>query len=266
MNKEAVHRILNTLYENSERNAIHIHKAGAGLGGLFVFLVLLVISIFFTVFADQYFIGMLIIAIGQFIYSCSSEIGSVLNYTLKVYKSNTHITDNANMLIDSNNQLNMVEKNYYSSIDTFDISEESNNKSALANLIVNGQAEDSEIFTNTLENFIYNDADEIYGFCINVYDSTSSMMPVYGLMGTVFGMIQTLAFISGSSSANVASIASEVSIAMKTTLYGAMFSIIFKVVAIRFKEKRSSLGYDFERMKNHIQFISNKRSEARKAQ
>ena len=81
-------------------------------------------------------------------------------------------------------------------------------------------------------------------------------MPLIGLVGTVFGMIGALHEIRDNPALDIATIAGSVGIAMETTLYGAFFSVIYKVLSMRFKEKRSALDYDFERLKNHIHLLT----------
>jgi biopolymer transport protein ExbB/TolQ len=78
-------------------------------------------------------------------------------------------------------------------------------------------------------------------------------MPLFGLMGTVLGLIAM--FDSLGSSATVEAIAPQLALALKCTLYGALFSSLYKISATRFEQRLKGLDYDFDTLCRALKVI-----------
>jgi biopolymer transport protein ExbB/TolQ len=63
-------------------------------------------------------------------------------------------------------------------------------------------------------------------------------------MGTVLGLISM--FDSLGSVVTVEQLSPQLALALKCTLYGALYSSIYKISATRFEQRLKSLDYDFE--------------------
>ena len=69
-------------------------------------------------------------------------------------------------------------------------------------------------------------------------------MPLFGLIGTILGLIAM--FDGLGANVTVESLAPQLALALKTTLYGAIFSSIYKIIGSRFDQRLKTLEFDFE--------------------
>jgi biopolymer transport protein ExbB/TolQ len=72
-------------------------------------------------------------------------------------------------------------------------------------------------------------------------------------MGTVLGLISM--FDSLGSVVTVEALAPQLAIALKTTLYGALYSALYKISATRFEQRLKGLDYDFDTLCRALQII-----------
>lgn len=227
-------------------------SAGAGTLGLVIIVLCLAIAIFFNEI-QLYGWMMSVVALGFLSFNVDFQFRDFINACLNVVVKSRHINDLSHEIIECNKVLDQYEKTYLADGNT-DRSIINNNE--MAHYIVESNLE-AEKLINVFENRIVNDTDESYAICISVLEGVGNLMPLAGLVGTVYGIIITLSQMTNSSS--VSEITSNISVAMQTTLYGAAYAILFKVISSRFKLKRDALEYDFERLSNHIIFWSEKR-------
>ena len=261
MNSNTSIGLFEHLIRNGEKEKVNSHSASGGLAGP-IFLLFFGGFGSFLIFSDFFFLGMLILAISLTVYSADYQTPRLLHFCYSVLSRNSHITENASMIISANIDADKIERQYYLDPERKIASEMSFSLSNdLIKFLIDESTEDEETLINTFENLIYNDADEAYSYSVSTLETVGNLMPLIGLVGTVVGMIGALGVIRDNPSLDISSIADSVGIAMKTTLYGAVFSVLYKVVSMRFKEKRSALEYDFERFKNHIQLIVKIRSK-----
>jgi flagellar motor component MotA len=236
-------------------NDLHFNQYGAGGGVLGV--IILLISVVFAIFLNMsayYGTMMTVIAIGLFGYNIDSDMSKLLRATMRVLFRNRHITDLSHEMIHCNNVLDNIERKFSThsgkSIDRMD---PDFNKDAMAKYISNRKDLNKETLTNHFENEVFNTADESYSVCISTFENVGNLMPLVGLIGTVYGIQITLDGMGTSS--DISEITTNVAVAMQTTLWGGIYSFGFKVLASRFKQKRDALEYDFERLQNHIELI-----------
>src|SRR5687768_8415969 len=103
-------------------------------------------------------------------------------------------------------------------------------------------------------------AHSYYVECHELYDQSgahlefvSGSMPLFGLMGTVLGLIAM--FDSLGSVVSVEALSPQLALALKTTLYGALYAAVYKIVATRFDRRLRSLDYDFETLCRGLQVL-----------
>ena len=97
------------------------------------------------------------------------------------------------------------------------------------------------------------ECNEIYDHNASHLDFVSGAMPLFGLMGTVLGLISM--FDSLGSVVSVEALSPQLALALKTTLYGALYSTLYKISATRFDQRLKSLGYDFETFTRALKVI-----------
>ena len=90
----------------------------------------------------------------------------------------------------------------------------------------------------------YVECQELYDHAGAHLDFVSGAMPLFGLMGTVLGLISM--FDSLGAVATVEAIAPQLALALKCTLYGALLSSMYKLSATRFEQRLKGLDYDFD--------------------
>src|SRR5262249_26716057 len=97
------------------------------------------------------------------------------------------------------------------------------------------------------------DCHEIYDHTAAHLDFVSGAMPLFGLMGTVLGLISM--FDSLGSIVTVEAIAPQLALALKCTLYGALYSSLYKINATRFEQRLKGLDYDFDTLCRALKVI-----------
>jgi chemotaxis protein MotA len=69
-------------------------------------------------------------------------------------------------------------------------------------------------------------------------------MPLFGLIGTVIGLISMFDTLGANTS--VENLSPQLALALKTTLYGAILASVYTVIASRFDQRIKALEYDYE--------------------
>ena len=85
------------------------------------------------------------------------------------------------------------------------------------------------------------------------FDFVSATMPLFGLIGTIIGLIAM--FDSLGSDVTVESLSPQLALALKTTLYGAIFSSFYKIIGTRFERRMVDLDYDYDTFCRALQVI-----------
>src|SRR5205814_10022128 len=99
----------------------------------------------------------------------------------------------------------------------------------------------------------YVECHELYDHSGTHLDFVSGAMPLFGLMGTVLGLISM--FDSLGSVATVEALSPQLALALKTTLYGAMYSTAYRIAATRFDQRLKGLGYDYDTLCRALQVL-----------
>ena len=88
----------------------------------------------------------------------------------------------------------------------------------------------------------YVECHELYDHSSAHLDFVAGAMPLFGLMGTVLGLISMFDSLGGV--VTIESIAPQLALALKCTLFGVVFSALYKISATRFEQRLKGLDYD----------------------
>lgn len=238
------------LYDERKINTFH---AGAGWKGIMIF-VPAAFAAFLLYRAESYGFMMLLLAFGLWGYLAGSQIINMIWDILKTLVITQHITAPTSDIITTNQIFRDNEQTLFTKEDfeiDFDKAKDSKLVPLLSKSLKEDQFHDAETLNNILQHSVYSIAHEHYSYNISILEFIGNAMPLFGLAGTVAGLIETLKGINDNIS--ISDLTGSVSIAMETTLWGALLAIIFKVIASRFKIQREALDYDFEELENHIE-------------
>ena len=244
---------------NKSTRAIRQSSAGTGFVGLIGFgVMLLVASVFFI--TENYFISMFTISIGLLIYVTGLDLIILAFSTFIIFFSSKHLNARASSmqetLVALKNLLN-IKRSRDGSIAVGPI--DSNASIVLPD---NSLSRDIQEIVSVGKNFDYAEfvAYFYYVECYELYESSSSnfdfvsaTMPLFGLIGTIIGLLAM--FDSLGSDVTVESLSPQLALALKTTLYGAIFSSFYKVIGIRFERRMVDLDYDYDTFCSALQVI-----------
>ena len=244
---------------NKSTRAIRQSSAGTGFVGLIGFgVMLLVASVFFI--TENYFISMFTISIGLLIYVTGFDLIILAFSTFIIFFSSKHLNARASSmqetLVALKNLLN-IKRSRDGSIAVGPI--DSNASIVLPD---NSLSRDIQEIVSVGKNFDYAEfvAHSYYVECHELYESSSSnfdfvsaTMPLFGLIGTIIGLLAM--FDSLGSDVTVESLSPQLALALKTTLYGAIFSSFYKVIGIRFERRMVDLDYDYDTFCSALQVI-----------
>jgi chemotaxis protein MotA len=250
---------------NESTRAIKQSSAGAGFIGLIGFgVMLLVASVFFI--TENYFISMFTISVGLLIYVTGLDLIILAFSTFIIFFSSKHLNTRATSMQETivalKNLLN-IKRGRDGSIAVGPI-----NSNVSIVLPDNSLSRDIQELVSAGKSFDYAEfvAHSYYVECHELYESSSSnfdfvsaTMPLFGLIGTIIGLIAM--FDSLGSDVTVESLSPQLALALKTTLYGAIFSSIYKIIGTRFERRMVDLDYDYDSLCRALQvIIENKNS------
>jgi flagellar motor component MotA len=254
-------------YSAINRRMLVINKAaaGAGFAGLLGFLAFLVPAALFFVIAN-FFLALLMVSIGLLFYVSGSEIMKVLNSVFTIFFSNKHLVVRAAYMQDTLMALNSAlnfRRNAKGEIvddplpDDAKISIPDNPLSHdLKSLVETGKNLD---YANFVAHSYYDECKELYEFCADNYDFVSQTMPLAGLIGTVLGLISM--FDTLGADITVEALSPQLALALKTTLYGAIFASSYRILAVRFEQRFKALENDYEGFIRATEVLVSKRPE-----
>lgn len=224
--------------------------AGAGVIGLVGFFGILAVSGVFFV-TENFFVAMLGVSLALLVYATGADVGKLLLSSITVFFSSKHLTPKAVQLQET---LAALEDTLTFRRDRAgELRIGPLEKGSKVRLLDNALVRDLADIQARQKNYDYAEyvAYSYYVECNELYDHSGAhldfvagAMPLFGLMGTVLGLIGM--FDSLGSIVTVEAIAPQLALALKCTLYGVVFSSLYKISATRFEQRLRSLGYDFE--------------------
>jgi chemotaxis protein MotA len=224
--------------------------AGAGVVGFVGALGLLgVAGVFFV--TENFFIAMFGASLALLVYASGTEIGKMIISTITVFFSSKHLTPKAAQLQETLAALEDIltlRRDAAGELKTGPVE-----KGMRVRLPDNALVRDLVAVQEKGKNYQYAEyvAYTYYVECYELYDHSGAhldfvagAMPLFGLMGTVLGLIGM--FDSLGSVVTVEAISPQLALALKNTLYGALYSSIYKISATRFEQRLRGLSYDYD--------------------
>ncbi len=248
-------------FQVMKRKSLMVNQggAGAGIAGLIGFLSLLAISGVFFV-TENYFISLLFASLGLLVYVTGTDVARVFLSTFTIFFSSRHLIPKAMYIQETLAALR----------ETLQFSRDSKGEIKVGPL-VSGQivplpdnplVKDIQRLLLEDKGFDYAEyiAHSYYVECHELYDFTSAnmdfvavSMPIVGLMGTVLGLMAMFDNLGGD--ITVEALSPQLAMALKTTLYGAFYSIIYKVLGSRFEQRIRGFEYDYETLCRGLQVL-----------
>jgi chemotaxis protein MotA len=244
---------------NKGTRAVKQSSAGAGFVGLIGFgAMLLVASVFFI--TENYFISMFTISIGLLIYVTGLDLIILAFSTFTIFFSSKHLNTRASSMQETivalKNILN-IKRGRDGSIAVGPIDSDvpielpDNSLSRdIQELVSSGKSFD---YAEFVAHSYYVECHELYESSNSNFDFVSATMPLFGLIGTIIGLIAM--FDSLGSDVTVESLSPQLAMALKTTLYGAIFSSFYKIIGTRFERRMVDLDYDYDTFCRALQVI-----------
>ncbi|MEZ4269962.1 MAG: MotA/TolQ/ExbB proton channel family protein [Myxococcota bacterium] len=106
------------------------------------------------------------------------------------------------------------------------------------------QEDEESEYVEYVAHSYYVECQELYDYSSSHFEFVSGAIPLFGLIGTIVGLIAMFDSLGGN--VTVEAISPQLALALKTTLYGAVLSSIYKIVGSRFDQRLKTLSYDFE--------------------
>ena len=235
---------------NRSRLAVSKKAAGAGVVGLVGFFLLIGVSAVFFI-TENFFIALFGASLALLTYATGAEIGKLLLSTITMFFSSRHLTpkaaqlqetlaaleDSLTLRRDREGELRVgpMEKGMKVRLP---------DNSLVRELVTVQDRQKTYDYAEYIVNSYYVECQELYDHAGAQLDFVSGSMPLFGLMGTVLGLISM--FDSLGSVASVEAIAPQLALALKCTLYGALLSALYKIAATRFEQRLKGLDYDFD--------------------
>ena len=244
---------------NKSTRAVRQSTAGAGFVGLIGFGVMLAISSVFFL-TENYFVSMFTISIGLFIYVTGMDLVVLAFSTFIIFFSSKHLTTRATSMQETivalQNLLN-IRRGRDGSIAVGPIDRDmpiqlpDNSLSRdIQELVSVGKSID---YAEFVAHSYYTECHELYESSNSNFDFVSATMPLFGLIGTIIGLLAM--FDSLGSDVTVESLSPQLALALKTTLYGAIFSSFYKIIGTRFERRMVDLDYDYDILCRALQVI-----------
>ncbi len=219
---------------------------------------ILIASVFFI--TENYFISMFTISIGLLIYVTGLEFVILFFSTFIIFISSKHLNAKASSmqetLVALRNILN-IKRGRDGSITVGPVDSDipivlpDNSLSRdIQELASVGKTFD---YAEFVAHSYYVECHELYESSNANYDFVSGSMPLFGLIGTIIGLIAM--FDSLGADVTVESLSPQLALALKTTLYGAIFSSIYRIIGVRFERRMVDLDYDYDTFCSALQVI-----------
>jgi biopolymer transport protein ExbB/TolQ len=244
---------------NKSTLAVSKKAAGAGVIGLVGFFGILAVAAVFFV-TENFFVAMLCVSLALLVYATGSDIGKLLLSSVTVFFSSRHLTPKAAQLQqtlaaieesltlrrDREGELRVgpLEKGMRVRLP---------DNALVRDLVAIQERHKSYEYAEYIVYSYYVECQELYDHSGAHMDFVSGSMPLFGLMGTVLGLISM--FDSLGSVVTVEAIAPQLALALKCTLYGVLYSSFYKINATRFEQRLKGLDYDYDTLCRALKVI-----------
>jgi chemotaxis protein MotA len=245
----------------SGKDVLAISETGAGAGvlGLLGFFALFIVAMVFFL-TENYFLAMFIISVALLVYVAGAELGKLLLSSITVFFSSRHLIRNATYLQETLVELRKflhLRKDESGWVKVGPIE-----PGAKAKLPDNPLVRDIQVVLKREKGTEYAEyvAHQYYIDCRELYDHFHShltfvagVMPLFGLIGTIVGLIGM--FDSLGANTSVETLSPQLALALKTTLYGAVLASLYTIIASRFDQRIKALEYDYEILSHGLEVL-----------
>jgi chemotaxis protein MotA len=248
-------------FKTVSKTTLAINKAAAGAGvlGLVGFAGLLAVaSVFFV--TENFFIAMMLISFALLVYVTGAEVMKLTFSLFTVFFSRKHVISEAAHLQETLvplSRLLMIRRDAAGQIQNGPIEPGATIRLPdnplvrdIKTLLEQGQGIDTAEY---ISHDYYVECHELYDYSSAHLEFVAGAMPLFGLIGTILGLIGI--FDSLGAEVTVEFLSPQLALALKTTLYGALFSSIYKILASRFEQRLKALEYDFETLCRALQML-----------
>jgi biopolymer transport protein ExbB/TolQ len=233
--------------------------AGAGVLGLLGFAAVFVVAMVFFI-TESFFLAMVLSSIALLVYVAGSEIGKLVLSSLTIFFSSRHLIRNATHLQETTAALRKalhMRKDESGWIKAGPIEPGTHVKLPDNPLARDLQAvlrrEKGKEYAEYVGHQYYVDCREMYDHFHSHLEFTAGVMPLIGLVGTVVGLIGM--FDALGSNTSVESLAPQLAISLKCTLYGAILATVYMIVASRYDQRIKSLEYDYDILLHSLEVL-----------
>jgi flagellar motor component MotA len=228
------------------------HDTGASAGALGLLIAIAVFAgaiVFFV--AESYFLAMLLVSLSLLTYVAGGEMIKLVQSSLTVFFSSRHVVENAVHL--SNTVAAMRKALYMKRDDQGNIKLGPIDEGAPIKLPDNPLVRElqsvlrhkkGQEYTEYVAHHYYVDCRERYDHFHAHLEFVANVMPLFGLIGTVIGLIGM--FDRLGSNTSVENLAPELAISLQCTLFGAILASVYLSAASRFEQRIKALEYDYE--------------------
>ena len=228
------------------------HDTGASAGALGLLIAVAVFAgaiVFFV--AESYFLAMLLVSFALLTYVAGGEMIKLVQSSLTVFLSSRHVVENAVHL--SNTVAAMRKALYMKRDDQGNIKLGPIDEGAPIKLPDNPLVRElqsvlrhkkGQEYTEYVAHHYYVDCRERYDHFHAHLEVVANVMPLFGLIGTVIGLIGM--FDRLGSNTSVENLAPELAISLQCTLFGAILASVYMSAASRFDQRIKALEYDYE--------------------
>jgi biopolymer transport protein ExbB/TolQ len=225
-------------------------NAGAGALGLFGGVAVFAIAIVFFV-AESYFVAMVLVSFAMLTYVAGAELGKLVRSAFTVFFSGRHLIKNATYLQETVTALrkNLAMKRDESGWIKVGPIEAGHRVKLPDNPLVREiqavlKRKKGKEYAEYVGHQYYVDCRELYDHLHAHLDFVASVMPLFGLIGTVIGLIGM--FDRLGSNTSVENLAPELAISLQCTLFGAILASAYMAAASRFDQRIKALEYDYD--------------------
>jgi chemotaxis protein MotA len=225
-------------------------SAGAGILGLLGFAAVFLVALVFFV-TESYFLSMSLIAVALLIYVAGSEFGKLMVSSLTIFFSSKHLIRNATHVQETAAELRRflhMRKDDTGNIKSGPIEAGAKVKLPDNPLVRDIQAvlkrEKGKEYAEYVAHQYYVDCRELYDHFHAHYVFVAGVMPLFGLIGTVIGLIGMFDTLGANTS--VENLSPQLALALETTLYGAILASVFTIIGSRFDQRIKALEYDYD--------------------
>jgi biopolymer transport protein ExbB/TolQ len=249
------------IFEALNKSALAVNQAvaGAGVLGLIGFIGLFILAAVFFI-TENFFVGMLILSIALLVYVTGAEVAKLVMSSLTIFFSSKHLTAKAAQLQETlvalEERLSLRrDRNGELRAGTFDAGQKIRLPDNVLVRDIKDVLEHGKDFNYAeyVAHSYYVECHELYDHSAAHLEFVANAMPLFGLIGTVTGLIGM--FDSLGSVVTVEALSPQFALALKTTLYGAVFATVYKLMSTRFEQRLKALDYDFETFCRALQVL-----------